>query len=274
MLGLRQPKTRLIVQKCFYSSGAPTHMNVQNGIAKIVMCDQKTRNSLSISMMDHLINNISETSADKSTRVIIIGAEGPIFSAGHNLKELSPEHGKAQQNKVFSLAATLMTKIIDCPVPVIARVDGLAAAAGCQLVAQCDLAFCTEKSTFSTPGANFGIFCSTPGIALARTVPKTTALKMLLTGQPISSHEAEMRGLITKVCSDLDGEIAAVCGAIMGKSRSVIELGKRFYYEQVNAEVKKAYEMGGRKMVENLQIEDGQEGIRSFIEKRKPQWTH
>ncbi|XP_044253330.1 enoyl-CoA hydratase domain-containing protein 3, mitochondrial isoform X2 [Tribolium madens] len=270
MLGLRQ--VVFFAQKCFYSSGAPTQVKVQNGIVRIIMCDQKTRNSLSISMMENLINNIDENSANKSIRVIIITGEGPIFSAGHNLKELSPECGHAQQKKVFSLASTLMTKIIDSPVPVIARVDGLAAAAGCQLVAQCDLAFCTEKSTFSTPGANFGIFCSTPGVALARSVPKITAMRMLLTGKPISSHEAEMRGLVNKVCGDLDGEIGGVCGDIMTKSRAVIELGKRFYYKQVNIEVRKAYEIGGFTMVENLQSADGQEGIRSFIEKRKPQW--
>lgn len=190
------------------------------------------------------------------------------------MRNQSSEHGTSQQTQIFSLAATLMSKIIDCPVPVIAQVDGLAAAAGCQLVAQCDLAFCSEKSTFSTPGANFGIFCSTPGVALARCMPKMSAMNMLLTGQPITAKEAEIKGLVTKVCSDLDGEVMAVCQTIMGKSRAVIQLGKLFYYRQINVDVKKAYEIAGKQMVENLQIEDGKEGIRSFVEKRKPNWKH
>ncbi|CAH0563989.1 unnamed protein product [Brassicogethes aeneus] len=170
-----------------------------------------------------------------------------------------------------------MNCVIDSPVPIVAKIDGLAAAAGCQLVAQCDLALCTEKSTFSTPGVNFGIFCSTPGVALARTVRKKTALKMLLTGLPITSREALESGLVTSVCKDektLDEELKIMTDSIKAKSRSVVELGKRFFYEQMSLEVKKAYEAGGLKMVQNLQMSDGREGIKSFVEKRKPLWSH
>jgi len=169
-----------------------------------------------------------------------------------------------------------MYTIIDCPVPVIARVDGLAAAAGCQLVAQCDLALCSTESKFSTPGANFGIFCSTPGVALARCMPKMPAMKMLLTGLPITSEEAESSGLVTKACSkdQLDVEIEAVCDAIKLKSRAVIEIGKKFYYQQINQDIKNAYSLGGNVMVENLNTKDGIEGVRSFVEKRKPNWMH
>lgn len=132
-----------------------------------------------------------------------------------------------------------------------------------------------QISKFIYYRANFGLFCSTPGVALARSIPKSTALKMLLTGAPISSKEAEATGLVNKVClaSDLDTEIENVCNSIMSKSRSVIELGKKFYYKQLNHDVRAAYEIGGQQMVKNLQMPSGKEGIRSFIEKRKPSWT-
>ncbi|CAH0563988.1 unnamed protein product [Brassicogethes aeneus] len=260
-----------------FNSTDLTTVKFDDGIKEITLCHQKTRNALSIAMMQNIIDNISKENNNNSLRIIIISAEGPIFSAGHNLKELTEESGKLKQLQVFDLASKLMNCVIDSPVPIVAKIDGLAAAAGCQLVAQCDLALCTEKSTFSTPGVNFGIFCSTPGVALARTVRKKTALKMLLTGLPITSREALESGLVTSVCKDektLDEELKIMTDSIKAKSRSVVELGKRFFYEQMSLEVKKAYEAGGLKMVQNLQMSDGREGIKSFVEKRKPLWSH
>ncbi|XP_025829872.1 enoyl-CoA hydratase domain-containing protein 3, mitochondrial isoform X2 [Agrilus planipennis] len=226
-------------------------------------------------MMETLIKEITADQDFSNLRAIVISAEGPVFSAGHNLKELKSELGKAQYEKVFSLATKLMLSIINSPVPIIAKVDGLAAAAGCQLIAQCDITICSEESQFSTPGANFGIFCSTPGIALARCVPKMVALHMLLTGNPISSKEAKESGLVSKVVSKdkLDEEVDKICNAILLKSRSVIELGKKFYYKQVQTDIKNAYAMGERQMVDNVGMKDGQEGILSFAEKRKPVWS-
>ncbi|ERL95141.1 hypothetical protein D910_12410 [Dendroctonus ponderosae] len=230
------------------------------------------KNALSIAMMETLSDHILCDQQNNDLRAIVISAEGSVFSSGHNLKELA--NNREKQEVCFKIATQLMNCIIDSPVPVIAKVDGVAAAAGCQLVAQCDIAICSEKSQFSTPGANFGIFCSTPGVALSRCVNKMPALYMLLTGLPVSAQEAFQIGLITKVRSSdqLNEEIENICRAIKTKSRDVIELGKRFYYKQIQYDVKKAYELGGDKMVENLQLPDCKEGIQSFIEKRKPQW--
>nr|CAI5832482.1 unnamed protein product [Callosobruchus analis] len=227
-------------------------------------------------MMKQLLHHIKGDAENKGLRVIVLTAHGPVFSAGHNLKELAAEQGKPVHEEVFRLSSDLMTSIIECPVPVLAQIDGLAAAAGCQLVAQCDIAICTENSSFSTPGANFGIFCSTPGIPLARKVLKSTALKMVLTGQTISAAEAKSSGLVATVCSkeNLEDEVKSTCDSIINKSRSVIELGKRFFYKQVDLQLKKAYELGAKKMVENLELSDGKEGVQSFVEKRKPKWTH
>nr|CAH7715269.1 unnamed protein product [Callosobruchus chinensis] len=227
-------------------------------------------------MMKQLLEHIKSDADNKELRVIVLAAHGPIFSAGHNLKELAADPRKSVHQEVFSIASDLMTSIVECPVPVLAQIDGLAAAAGCQLVAQCDIAVCTENSSFSTPGANFGIFCSTPGIPLARKVLKSTALKMVLTGQPISAAEAKSSGLVTTVCSkeNLEKEVQSTCDSIINKSRSVIELGKRFFYKQVDLQLKEAYELGAEKMVENLELSDGKEGLKSFVEKRKPKWTH
>jgi len=169
-----------------------------------------------------------------------------------------------------------MLGIMQCPVPVIAVVQGLAAAAGCQLVATSDIAICTENSTFSTPGANFGIFCSTPGIAVGRAVPRKVAAQMLFTGLPLTAHEALEAGLVSKVVTQesLDEEVQKVVDAISHKSRSVLELGKKFLYEQLEMDIKTAYRHGEEIMVKNLTMVDSQEGIRSFMEKRKPVWTH
>lgn len=170
----------------------------------------------------------------------------------------------------------LMKEIMQCPVPIIAAVDGLAAAAGCQLVAACDIAICTEKSSFSTPGANVGIFCSTPGIPLVRNVSRKVAFHMLLTGLPISAKEAFDAGLVSKVVPDdkLEEEIQKITNAINSQSRSVTRLGKRFLFEQLDVDISTAYTLGTEIMVENLKLKDSQEGIKSFIEKRKPSWSH
>ncbi|XP_060521723.1 enoyl-CoA hydratase domain-containing protein 3, mitochondrial isoform X2 [Cylas formicarius] len=250
-----------------------TKVQFKSGVSEIKLCDLKSRNSLSIAMMQNLINNITEHQNNEIVRAIVISAEGPVFSAGHNLKELAK--GRETQENVFKLASQLMCSLIDCPVPVIAKIDGMAAAAGCQLVAQCDIAVCSETSAFSTPGANFGIFCSTPGVALARCVTKMSALYMLLTGLPVKANEAKSIGLVSKVCpsNQLDEEIMFICDAIKLKSRSVIELGKKFYYKQIREDVKKAYTLGEQKMLENLELDDSKEGLRSFTEKRRPIWN-
>lgn len=185
------------------------------------------------------------------------------------------EKGPEFHKQVFQRASDLMIQIMKSPVPILAKVDGLAAAAGCQLVATCDIAICTERSSFSTPGANFGIFCSTPGIAVARTVNRMKASQMLLTGLPISAKEALAAGLVSQVAGneELDKIVDENVLAICHKSRSVIELGKKFFYKQLQMDVESAYAAGAGTMAFNLGLPDGKEGIKSFVEKRKAKWT-
>ncbi|XP_045521859.1 enoyl-CoA hydratase domain-containing protein 3, mitochondrial isoform X3 [Pieris brassicae] len=213
---------------------------------------------------------------DISLRAIILSANGNIFSAGHNLKELQASTGINQHKLVFNKASELMKSIVQSPVPVIAKVNGFAAAAGCQLVATCDIIICSETSKFSTPGADFGVFCSTPGIAIGRSVPKSRAMYMLLTGEPITAQEAYESGLVTKVVptQDLDSEVNHVIEKIKLKSRSVISIGKEFYYKQIDLGLFDAYKLGEDVMVQTINSNDGQEGIRSFVEKRKAVWGH
>ncbi|XP_013148255.1 PREDICTED: enoyl-CoA hydratase domain-containing protein 3, mitochondrial isoform X1 [Papilio polytes] len=250
--------------------------NENNGTREIILNHEKTKNSLSINMMSYLIQAINANNEDTSLRAIVLSAKGNVFSAGHNLKELQITDGKEQHKLVFKKAVELMNSIIDSPVPIIAKVNGFATAAGCQLVASCDMIVCSNTSKFSTPGANFGIFCSTPGIPLARSVPKSRSMYMLLTGQPINAKEAYESGLVTKVVApeDLDKEVTKIIDQIKQKSRSVVTLGRYFFYRQINLNIFDAYKLGQEIMVNNTEMDDGQEGIRSFVEKRKAQWTH
>ncbi|XP_026321313.1 enoyl-CoA hydratase domain-containing protein 3, mitochondrial-like isoform X3 [Hyposmocoma kahamanoa] len=234
------------------------------------------RNSLSLDMMDHLTMAIKENNDSKSLRAIVLAAKGNVFSAGHNLKELHIDKGIDQHKLVFKKATELMKAIVLSPVPVIAKVNGFATAAGCQLVATCDMIVCSDTSKFSTPGANFGIFCSTPGIAVGRSVPKSQAMYMLLTGEPLTAQQAYESGLVTKVvpANQLDEEVNKIVEKIKLKSRSVIGLGKQFYYKQIELGIFDAYKLGEEIMVKNINADDGQEGIRSFVEKRKANWSH
>ncbi|XP_065087633.1 enoyl-CoA hydratase domain-containing protein 3, mitochondrial [Ochlerotatus camptorhynchus] len=248
----------------------------RDGVGHILLDNEKTRNSLSIDMMDSIQQHIITNQHNQTVRCFVLSAKGHVFSAGHNLKELTVERGSDFHKQVFAKCSELIGVILGAPVPVIARVDGLAAAAGCQLVASCDMVVCSDKSCFSTPGANFGIFCSTPGIAVARAVPRMKASYMLFTGLPISAQEALESGLVSKVVpsDQLDQEIDTICNAIKSKSRAVIALGKQFFYEQIAMDVNNAYRKGEQVMTDNLSTVDGQEGIRSFVEKRKPVWKH
>ncbi|XP_053688014.1 enoyl-CoA hydratase domain-containing protein 3, mitochondrial [Sabethes cyaneus] len=246
------------------------------GVGHVVLDNVKTRNSLSLEMMDSIQRNILDNQDNPTVRCIVLSAQGNVFSAGHNLKELTSDKGYESHKFVFDKCSQLINVILKAPVPIIAKVDGLAAAAGCQLIASCDMAVCSERSSFSTPGASFGIFCSTPGIAVARAIPRMKAAYMLFTGLPIGAQEALETGLVSKVVAQdqLDHEIETICSAIKSKSRAVISLGKQFFYEQLAMDINAAYSKGAKIMADNLAIHDGQEGIRSFVEKRKPLWRH
>lgn len=245
-----------------------------NGIRTICLNDPKKRNALSLLMLEALQTSLNDD--DKDLRVIIITAKGPVFSAGHDLKELTSKDGRDYHMRVFNTCSNVMTKIQDLSVPVIAQVSGLATAAGCQLVATCDIAVVSEKSQFATPGVSVGLFCSTPAVAVGRAVPRKVAMEMLFTGHPISSQEALQHGLVSKVVPEdqLEDETMKIARRICETSKSVVHLGKATFYAQLNLERREAYKLTSKVMVDNLSLMDGQEGIKAFIEKRKPVWSH
>ncbi|KAK2859116.1 hypothetical protein Q5P01_003736 [Channa striata] len=261
----------------FYSQTEPLTVRQQNhGIRRIILNNPKKRNALSLSMLECLREDILTDADRDDLRVIIISARGPVFSSGHDLKELTSAQGREHHAKVFHTCAEVMTLINDIPVPVIAMVNGVATAAGCQLVASCDIAVATEKSTFATPGVNVGLFCSTPAVALGRAVPRKVAMEMLFTGTPISAHDALLHGLVSKVVPEeqLEEETLAIAQRVCQASRPVVALGKATFYRQMSQGRDAAYATASKVMVNNLALTDGQEGIRAFIEKRKPVWTH
>lgn len=252
-------------------------MREQNdGIRRIILNNPKKRNALSLSMLESLRENILTDVDSDDLRVIILSARGPVFSSGHDLKELTSTEGREYHTKVFHTCTEVMTLIQDLPVPVIAMVNGVATAAGCQLVASCDVAVVTEKSTFATPGVNVGLFCSTPAVAIGRAVPRKVAMEMLFTGTPISAHDALLHGLVSKVVPEerLEAETFAIAQRVCQASRPVVALGKATFQRQMAQGRDAAYATASKVMVDNLALRDGQEGIRAFIEKRKPVWSH
>ncbi|XP_055045699.2 enoyl-CoA hydratase domain-containing protein 3, mitochondrial [Misgurnus anguillicaudatus] len=257
-------------------SSSLTLRQQQNGIRRIILNNPKKRNALSLPMLESLRENILIDSESEDLRVIIISAQGPVFSSGHDLKELTSTQGQEYHSKVFHTCTEVMNLIQDIPVPVIAMVNGVATAAGCQLVASCDIAVATDKSTFATPGVNVGLFCSTPGVALGRAVPRKVAMEMLFTGRPISAHDALLHGLISKVVREerLEEETLAVARRVCESSRPVVALGKAAFYKQMSQGRDAAYASACAAMLENLTLRDGQEGIRAFLEKRHPVWSN
>jgi len=247
----------------------------KNGVRRITLNDLRKRNALSLALLDELKSELLHSSQDPETRVVIIGHNGPVFSAGHDLKELKADQGSASHNVIFQRCSEVMNLVQDISVPVIAEVNGVATAAGCQLVATCDLAVASEKSVFATPGVFIGLFCSTPGVAVARAVNRKQALKMLFTGDSITAEEALRCGLINQAVPEDDLRTASeeLAGRIVRHSRSVIALGKDNFYKQIKEDRDEAYCMMSNVMVENLKMGDTQEGIDAFFAKRKPKWT-
>nr|XP_048316937.1 enoyl-CoA hydratase domain-containing protein 3, mitochondrial [Myodes glareolus] len=258
------------------SEPRPTSMRQQDGIRNIVLSNPKKRNALSLAMLKSLRSDILHEAESKDLKVIIIAAEGPVFSSGHDLKELTDARGRDYHTEVFQTCSEVMMLIRNHPVPIIAMVNGLATAAGCQLVASCDIAVASDKSSFATPGVNIGLFCSTPAVALGRAVPRKVALEMLFTGEPISAQEAVRHGLISKVVPEgqLEEETMRIAKKIASLSRSVVALGKATFYKQLSQDLRTAYFLTSQAMVDNLALRDGQEGIEAFIQKRKPVWSH
>tara|TARA_B100000787_G_scaffold160786_1_gene140074 strand:- start:563 stop:1348 length:786 start_codon:yes stop_codon:yes gene_type:complete len=245
-------------------------------IASIIINEPKTYNALSFRNLTDLSKVFKKLNDDEKIKVIIIEGSGKGFSAGHNLKEVSGLKKKAKYQKLFNLCSKLMLQIVEGKKPVIAKVHGAAFAAGCQLVATCDLAYSTNDAIFATPGVNIGLFCSTPMVAVSRKINKKIMMKMLLTGDPIKAKYAKEIGLINDYFSKsyLDKEVLKVAKTIASKSNLTIKIGKQTFYKQLEMPLRKAYAYTSKMMTLNMMASDAKEGISAFLEKRKPKWKH
>ncbi len=249
-------------------------VRTENGIATLTLNRPAARNALSISLMDHLLDAFERLAHDRAVRVVIVAGNGPAFCAGHDLRELRADTRQDHYERVFERCAALMLAITRLPKPVIARVHGVATAAGCQLVATCDLAVAESGARFATPGVDIGLFCSTPMVALTRAVGRKPAMEMLLTGDPVDAEEARRIGLINRVvpAAELDSEILTLARHIIDKSPLTLAIGKAAFYRQAELGLESAYHYAAGVMVKNMMAADAAEGIDAFLQKRKPEW--
>ena len=243
-------------------------------IARVIINDPKTYNSLSFKNLTDLINVLKRLDKNKDIKVIVIEGSGKGFSAGHNLKEVKSLKKKEKHQKLFNLCSKLMLQIVEGKKPVIAKVHGAAYAAGCQLVASCDLAYSSKDALFATPGVNIGLFCSTPMVAVSRKINRKPMMKMLLTGEPIKAKFAKELGLINDYFpkSKLNSEVFKIAKKIASKSNLTIKIGKQTFYKQLEMPLDKAYAYTSKMMTINMLAMDAKEGISAFLEKRKPVW--
>ncbi len=248
-------------------------------VARLTLNRPEARNSLSLEMLDQLLSSIEALSERPETKVIILAANGPGFCSGHDLKELTaarsqPDRGRAFFKKTMTRCSAVMQAIMRCPKPVIASVQGIATAAGCQLVASCDLAVASQQARFATPGVHIGLFCSTPMVALSRNLGRKQAMEMLLTGEMISAGTALDWGLVNRVAApeQLAAETNRLADVIAGKPAATVKIGKQAFYRQSEMGIEEAYKFAAEVMVENMLAGDAEEGISAFIEKRAPLW--
>lgn len=243
-------------------------------VATLTMNRPATRNALSEDMLEALAEQLGAIDSDHDVHVVVLAAAGPAFSAGHNLREIRSDGDPAFHQRLFDRCSDLMGRVTGLRQPVIARVGGVATAAGCQLVASCDLAVAGATARFATPGVNIGLFCSTPMVALTRTVAPKHAMEMLLTGEMIDAAEAHRIGLVNRVVPDeeLEGRTAELAATIAAKSPLTIAVGKEAYRQQRDLPVADAYAHTSRVMVDNLKADDAAEGIAAFLDKRTPTW--
>jgi enoyl-CoA hydratase/carnithine racemase len=248
---------------------------VESGVATLTMNRPGARNALSRPLMAAMIDALDELEADKAVHVVVIEGAGPGFCAGHDLKEVRGTPTATFYEALFAECSRLMLRIQSLRQPVIAKVHGIATAAGCQLVATCDLAVADESARFATPGVNIGLFCSTPMVALSRAVSRKQAMRMLLTGEMVSASRALEVGLISDVApaGTLDDAVQTLAFGIASKSPLTLAIGKEAFYTQVEMPVAEAYDYASSVMVMNMQKRDAEEGIDAFIEKRDPNWT-
>lgn len=249
-------------------------------VAVLTLNRPAARNALSVAMLDAISGAVRTLAADTSVRAVVIAAAGPAFCAGHDLKELTarrtdPDRGRAFFADTLQRCAAMMLAIMHAPKPFIAAVEGAAAAAGCQLVATCDLAVAGANATFATPGVNIGLFCSTPMVALSRNLPRKRAMEMLLLGVPIGAEAAAGYGLVNRLAAAGGARAAAIAlgQSIASKSPLTVAIGKEAYYRQLEQPVAEAYAYASEVMVRNMLARDAAEGIGAFIEKRPPNWN-
>jgi enoyl-CoA hydratase/carnithine racemase len=249
------------------------------GVAILTLNRPQARNSLSEALLGALRDELNAIAGEHSIRVVVLTANGPAFSAGHDLKELNArrsdsDRGRAYFKKIMDLCSDVMQQIVTLPQPVIAAVQATATAAGCQLVASCDLAVTSQTAKFATPGVNIGLFCSTPMVALSRNVTRKAAMEMLMTGEMISAEDAARIGLVNRVvaASTEREEALKLAAKIAAKSPLTVKIGKEAFYRQLEMPLAEAYRYTSEVMVENMLARDAEEGITAFIEKRDPKW--
>jgi enoyl-CoA hydratase/carnithine racemase len=250
------------------------------GVLRLVLNRPGARNALSSDLMNAIQSALEGAAGDNATRVIVIAADGPVFSSGHDLKELARHRadgdaGRAAYAGLFTQCSAMMQAIVRHPKPVIAQVQGIATAAGCQLVASCDLAVASTSARFATPGVDIGLFCSTPMVALSRNISRKAAMGMLLTGDMLDGEEALRIGLINKVVAPeiLESETMMLANKIASKPRGTLKIGKEAFYRQLEMPLSEAYAYASKVMTENMLEAEACEGIDAFIEKREPKWN-
>jgi enoyl-CoA hydratase/carnithine racemase len=262
-----------------HENGDPVLVEVRDRVAVLTLNRPQARNSLSTDMMTALDAALDRIGADQAVNAVVLRAEGPGFCAGHDLKEMQAHRNDADRGAAFFRAlfdqcTALMGRIQALPVPVIAAVQGSAVAAGCQLVATCDMAIASKAARFGVNGIDVGFFCSTPAVALSRNVGRKKTMELLVTGRMMGAEEALGEGLVNHVVAadELDAAALALAGRIAEKSRAVIALGKATFTKQVQMPLEEAYALACQTMVDNLMMRDSEEGFAAFLEKRKPEW--
>ena len=246
-----------------------------DGIATLTLNRPAQRNALSIGLMTALERQLDAIAEDRSVRVVILAAAGPAFCSGHDLREVRADRRREAYEALFAQCSRLMLKLVRLPKPVVARVQGVATAAGCQLVATCDLAVAADAARFATPGVNIGLFCSTPMVALSRAVPRKQAMEMLLTGDLVPAERAREIGLVNRVvpAADLEAATLELARQIASKSALTLAIGKEAFYKQAEMDLAGAYAYASEVMTRNMLAHDAGEGIDAFLEKRTPEWT-
>jgi enoyl-CoA hydratase/carnithine racemase len=247
----------------------------EDGVAWLTLNRPASRNALSLGLMKAMDSELVRIATQPEVKVVVIGGAGPAFCAGHDLREIRSNPSREAYEEVFSLCSRMMLRIVHLPKPVIARVHGVATAAGCQLVASCDLAVAADTAWFATPGVNIGLFCSTPMVALSRAVGRKAAMEMLLTGEMVNADRAREIGLLNEVVPEagLDDAVGRLARRIAAKSPLTLATGKEAFYRQAEMPLEEAYAYASGVMVRNMMARDAAEGIDAFLGKRQPVWT-